>query len=359
MAGAANEDQHPAPEIRRYVRSALQPPPPDVRVERDIVYRTAAGVDLRLDVYRPRQDTTGGRPAVVFIHGGGWRMGDKNQSRVRFVELAERGYVVFSVNYRLSGQAVFPACVEDCKAAVRWVRANAAMYNVDTERIGLWGASAGAHLAVLMAVSSDAEFRTADHADQSSRVACVVAYFGVYDLRDIAEGVGVGLVQQLMGGPESQRRELYWRGSPLAYIEAVIGRRIPPPAMRGLLRSTPASQPAASAPATAPARDESTATAPAASAPSSAPVSEIASFLRVERSFPAFLFIHGDADRIVHVSQSRRMHRALKEAGAESELIVVRGGVHGLLIGRTDPAPSEFRRRTLEFLDRHLKRADD
>ncbi len=357
--GIADEEQSPAPEIRRYVRSALQAPPPGVRVERDIVYRTANGLDLRLDVYRLRVDAAGGRPAVIFIHGGGWRMGDKNQSRVRFVELAERGYVVFSINYRLSGQAVFPACVEDCKAAVRWVRANAGTYNVDGERIGLWGASAGAHLAALMAVSSDAEFRTADRGDQSSRVSCVVAYFGVYDLRDVGDGVGANLVQQLMGGSESQRRAAYWRASPLAYVEALIGRRIPPPPGLGPLRRAASSQPVASAPVTTTASGEAPATAPAASAPSSAPVSDIAPFLRVERALPAFLFIHGDADRVVHVSQSRRMHRALREAGAESELIVVRGGVHGLLIGRMDPPPSEFRRRTQEFLERHLKPAND
>src|SRR5207244_4077627 len=117
-------------------------------------------------------------PAIVYLHGGGWRRGDKRQQTG--VPLASRGYVVASINYRLSQEAIFPAQIEDCKAAVRFLRANAAKYSIDPDHIGSWGDSAGGHLSALLAASANVkelEGKVGLHLDQSSRVQAACVYF--------------------------------------------------------------------------------------------------------------------------------------------------------------------------------------
>ncbi|MEE8170673.1 MAG: alpha/beta hydrolase, partial [Phycisphaerae bacterium] len=225
----------------------------------------------------------------------------KRRARALVFEAVQRGYAVCSIGYRLSGEDKFPACVRDCRAALRWVRANAARYAADPERIALMGSSAGGHLAALMAVCDDAAFRTPEFPDVGHTVAAVVARYGVFDLRDAGNGMSGALVRGLIGAAESERPDAYRRASPLWYVES-------------------------------------------AAAGGAAP-----------RRYPPFLFIHGERDRVVSIEQSRRMHAALRSAGCVSTLIEVRGGGHGLLLGEMDPSPEAFRDQIFTFLDQHLK----
>ncbi len=128
--------------------------PDGVTVVRDIAYRAGASEAWRLDLAMPDELGDEPRPALIFIHGGGWRGGDKRRGAFLGPTLAfaTKGYVCITVEYRLLQEAMFPACVEDVKCAVRWLRAHAEEYNVDPERFGAYGNSAGAHLAAMLAL---------------------------------------------------------------------------------------------------------------------------------------------------------------------------------------------------------------
>ncbi|HAA77855.1 TPA: lipase, partial [Candidatus Latescibacteria bacterium] len=128
--------------------------PPGVTVDRDLVYATVDGKDLKLDVYW-HPDATKPMPLVVWVHGGAWRKGSKKNPRAK--GLLDKRYAVASVQYRLSQEAIFPAQIHDCKAAIRWLRSNAAKYKVDPDRFGVWGVSAGGHLVALLGTSGDVE----------------------------------------------------------------------------------------------------------------------------------------------------------------------------------------------------------
>ncbi|WAH55005.1 alpha/beta hydrolase [Pseudomonas silvicola] len=148
----------------------------------DQVYgRPSGAVPLTLDLYRPA-DHRPRHPLLVFVHGGGWEAGDA-RSNVAFSDfpaqlqaLAAQGYVVASVNYRLSGQAPYPAAVADIQAALAWLHAHAGPLAIDPQRTGLWGVSAGAHLAALAALTARPE----------QRVQALVAWYGAFDLETLA-----------------------------------------------------------------------------------------------------------------------------------------------------------------------------
>ncbi len=133
-----------------------QDPKPEARVDRDLLYGKAGDADLKLDLAMPK-DGPGPFPVVVCIHGGGWTHGDRADLRTTIETLAGRGYVAVSVDYRLAPKDRFPAAVEDCKAAVRWLRANARQFKIKPDRIGVVGFSAGAHLACLLGVTRKAD----------------------------------------------------------------------------------------------------------------------------------------------------------------------------------------------------------
>lgn len=127
--------------------------PESVKVTRDIVYAKYGDRSLRLDLYEPDHRDAALLPSIVVIRGGGWRIGDKDGFGPMAAALAVRGLVTVSIEYRASGEAIFPAAVEDTKAAVRWLRANAERYSLDQDAIGAIGGSAGAHLAVYLGVT--------------------------------------------------------------------------------------------------------------------------------------------------------------------------------------------------------------
>jgi acetyl esterase/lipase len=150
--------------------------------EPGIEYANPDNQHLQLNLARPK-NAEGKLPAVVCIHGGGFRAGDRKRWDGLCKKLAERGYVAIAVTYRLAPKYQFPAAVNDVKAAVRWLRANAEKYQVDPERVAALGDSAGGHLAQFLGVTGDiAQFEgDGGNGGQSSRVACVVNYYGPSD----------------------------------------------------------------------------------------------------------------------------------------------------------------------------------
>ena len=219
-----------------------------------------------------------------------WQVGSKDNCPA--VWLVGKGYAVASINYRLTQHAVFPAQVEDCKAAIRWLRANAGKYHLDPDHIGVWGASAGGHLVAMLGTTGgvkDLEGK-AGNLDQTSRVQCVVDWFGPTDLLTMGGGHNnpASPEAKLLGGPLQDNKEKARKASPLTYVSK-----------------------------------------------DSAP----------------FLIMHGDQDPLVPLQQSRALAEALKKAGVEVKLQVVEGNGHG---GPGFSTP-ENRKLIEEFFDKHLK----
>ncbi len=155
----------------------------DVQVERDLVFAAHDGADLTLDIYRPSHDDA---PVAIYVHGGGWRSGDKaDDGARRLAPLSACGVTVVAVNYRLVPRVTFPGQLHDLKGAVRWLRGNGPRLGLPTGRIGIWGASAGAYLGSLLALTAGInrfEGAVGGHFGQSSAVQAVVHWFGQSDL---------------------------------------------------------------------------------------------------------------------------------------------------------------------------------
>jgi acetyl esterase/lipase len=149
-------------------------------IQADLVYARVGGTSLRLDLYTP-SEAPSGLPTLLYLHGGGWAVGDKSDAVAeRLMPIVANGFAVASMNYRLIPSVRFPAPVHDVKAAVRWLRANAAEYGLDPDRIAIGGVSAGGHLASLTALTAgDAQLERdlGDHLGVSSAVSAVVAYY--------------------------------------------------------------------------------------------------------------------------------------------------------------------------------------
>jgi acetyl esterase/lipase len=271
-----------------------------VVVEKDIVYGKGGTEDLKLDLARPEL-TEGLRPGIVYIHGGGWSGGNRKAYTYDIQEAAKRGYVAVTIEYRLTqpdktGKAKypFPTQIEDCKCAVRWLRANAEKYHVDPNRIGATGGSAGGHLSLLVgAAGSEKKFDgTGGNPGVSSNVQAVVNYFGPTDLPRMYgyEKRVDGLLNTLVGGTPQQRPDQYKEASPVTYVTKDV-----------------------------------------------CPI----------------LSIHGTADKLVPVEQAVEFDAAMKKAGAVSELMILEGQGHGFM----GPAARKAREATFAFFDKHLKAA--
>ncbi len=149
-----------------------------VEIERGVVFGTGGSRDLRCDIYRPPAGTANGL-GVLLIHGGGWQNGDRTQLQGYGILLGRRGYLCVASEYRLTGEGLWPAQIEDVKLAIRWMRANAADLGVDPEKIVISGNSAGAHLALVAAgTANKSKFEgTGGHAGVSTAVAAVIAFY--------------------------------------------------------------------------------------------------------------------------------------------------------------------------------------
>ncbi len=194
--------------------------PDSVAFERGVEFSHPDDQHLQLDIAWPKNGD-GPFPAIVCIHGGGFRAGTRDGYDAMCVKLAQEGYVAITVTYRLSPAYQFPAAVLDCKSAVRWLRANAAKYHVDPNRIGAMGGSAGGHLALFLGVTAGVpEFEGEGNADQSSAVQCVVSYSGPSDFtKSYGKSVDAAEVLPLFfGGDLSTTRREHIIGSPLNWV---------------------------------------------------------------------------------------------------------------------------------------------
>lgn len=222
----------PQPERRPPAPAARPAPrlPAGVRPVLDVEYARVGDTSLKFDVYLPENAEPGKKlPLLVWVHGGAWLGGDKRGGP--FLQLANKGYVLASINYRLSRQAAFPAQIHDCKAAIRFLRANAERYGVDPDRVGAWGSSAGGHLVALLGTSGDAKEIAGDVGDHdavSSRVQAVVDWFGPTDLTLMGKQSGpeskmdhdapTSPESRLVGGPIQERKELARTANPITYV---------------------------------------------------------------------------------------------------------------------------------------------
>lgn len=198
----------------------LSPPkeyPATITVTKDIEYGRVGDTPLLLDLYAPKTQSKPA-PGLIFIHGGGWKKGDKADYAVYTVDYAKKGYVVASINYRMVSEALFPAAVEDAKCAVRWMRAHAEQYNIDPKRIVVLGGSAGGHLSMMVGYTERGEFEgTGGWAQEDSGVQAVVNFYGVPDLTGPLAGASPECTG-FIGKPQSEAREVYAQASPLTHL---------------------------------------------------------------------------------------------------------------------------------------------
>ncbi|MEO2035383.1 MAG: alpha/beta hydrolase [Planctomycetaceae bacterium] len=200
----------------------FEPLPPNIVVQRDIEYGNSGNRPLLLDLYSPKGAETA-VPGVIFVHGGSWKHGKKEDYRVYAIHFARLGYVVASVQYRLSKEAPFPAAIHDVKAAVRYMRAEADSIGVDPDRIALAGGSAGGHLSMMVAYSADVPELDGDsgHSGVSSQVQCVVNLYGPTDMTtEYVQNISTTntAVSDFFEGTYEQQPDSYAAGSPLKYV---------------------------------------------------------------------------------------------------------------------------------------------
>lgn len=239
--------------------------PPDAEFLADVAYVKDAHEHQKLDIAFSKKGAP--RPLLVWIHGGAFMGGDKAENYAVWGELMNKGYAVATINYRLSGDAKWPAQITDCKAAIRFLRAHAKDYNLAPTRIGVWGSSAGGHLAALVGTSGEAKkFDIGENLEQSSAVSCTVDMFGPIDFEKMPQ----------YSSPSSPEARMWGRS-------------------------------------TADALDL---------AREACPVTYLS------KDTPPLLIFHGDADGVVNISQSQLFSAALKKAGAPGEFITLPGVGH-------------------------------
>ncbi|MDQ2888820.1 MAG: alpha/beta hydrolase [Chloroflexota bacterium] len=180
----------------------------------DVCYAIAGGKHLLLDIVQPDPPPQSRMPVIVEIHPGGWMYGEKYGPRNQL--FAEHGFFTVSINHRLSGEATFPAQIEDVKMAVRWLRVQADTYHLDPQRIGVWGESSGGHLAALLGTAADRQVPEGEpvHALSSAQVQAVATISGPTDLLLL----GNAYVSSLLGGPPQDQAELARLANPLTFL---------------------------------------------------------------------------------------------------------------------------------------------
>ncbi|MCA9047144.1 MAG: alpha/beta hydrolase [Planctomycetaceae bacterium] len=267
------------------------------KVERDIPYADTDNPRQTLDLYLPTKRESERLPVIAFIHGGGWRVGDKGNGRQRTaVAYAGSGkYAAVSIGYRLTGEACWPAQIHDCKAAIRWIHANAQKYGLDARRIGVTGNSAGGHLVAMLGTTNGMkglEGELGPNTQFRSDVTCVVDFFGPTDLLTMGtwHDHPDSPESSLVGGPLQKTKDVARQASPITHVS----------------------------------KDD-----------------------------VPFLIIHGTTDKVVPFDQSVRFHAALKNVYVETTLITRTGEGHGEPYhnGQSDAL-------VREFFDKHLLGAD-
>jgi acetyl esterase/lipase len=266
-------------------------------IEKDITYATIDGVAIKMDIYYPKSASTA-LPVVVYVHGGGWTSGDKSSgagSRT-IPELISRGYIVVCINYRLAPEYKIQSQIEDVKCAIRYLRAKAADYGIDKERIGAMGGSAGGHLVALLGTSDESAGLEGNggYNDRSSRVQAVVDLFGPADMVTMFQNSNASQLQTLFG-TSSPYSDVVRKVSPVTYVSS----------------------------------DD-----------------------------PPFLILHGDKDTVVPLNQSEILYQKLTEAKVPATLVVVKNAGHSFTPagGAISPSQDEINRMIADFFDRYLIR---
>ena len=192
--------------------STYGPPRPGEKIYRDVLFAAPGGHKLYMDLYVPR--TTKPVPVVLWMFGGGWRIGSKGY-HVNVRDLTSSGIAVASIQYRMSNVAVYPAQLEDCQAAAKWLRENGARYGIDAQRMGASGESSGGQLAAVLAAK-----------EGKSRIRAVCAIYPVSDLIELGwvyKSRGrFNLIEKVLGGPMEGKEELAADASPLKYISPAM-----------------------------------------------------------------------------------------------------------------------------------------
>lgn len=194
-------------------------------VEKDVLYSKAGGEELRMDIHRPADAGDKVLPCVVVIHGGAWIAGQRADMSAIAEAFAQKGVVAANISYRLAKAPKFhrwPSMLDDAQSAVRFVRANAAKYRIDPDRIGAAGASAGAHLSLFLGSRDTRDPNPPDHPGVSSRVAAVLDLFGPTDMtQDYPKTVAIDfLFQTVLGKPRAQADAEIRDASPLNFMDA-------------------------------------------------------------------------------------------------------------------------------------------
>jgi acetyl esterase/lipase len=249
--------------------------PAGIKAERNISYVENGHRNQILDIYLPEQASDKPLPLMIWIHGGAWMGG--SQANPPALYLIKKGFAVASIQYRFVNDAKWPAQSFDCKAAIRFLRANASKYNFDTERFAVGGDSSGGHLAALVGTSGDVKEMEGDlgSTNVSSRVQAVIDWFGPTDLLAMGEQAGPNSMikhndasapeAMLLGGPIQEKKELAKTANPITYID---------------------------------------------------------------KNDPPFLIMHGDNDQLVPRAQSTGLAKALIDAGVETTMKTIPGAGH-------------------------------
>lgn len=260
----------------------------DVRFVADQIYSHAGGSARLADVYIP-EATSGPRPVVIWLHGGGWRFGDRRLAPDLRTFAQRSGLAVVSIDYRLSDEAKFPAQVEDVKTAVRWLRSVAGKFGLDGDHIGFWGSSAGGHLAACAALSEENEFLSEEHSEFSSSVQAVVDGYGPTNF----------------GRIDADRATMPAAGTDAESV--AIGCVLPaadPNSFESRLLGTPVSV-----------------------SPREVELADPVHYVR--GGCPPFLILHGKADALIPCQQSQHLFHALSEAGNDATLVLFENLKHG------------------------------
>ena len=277
-------------------------PESGIRIEKGITYATVEKEKLVLDLAIPEGD--GPFPCLVLLHGGAWQGGSRKDFTVGSKDkdgkvnpswtevIAKKGYVAAAVSYRLAPKYKFPAMIEDSRAAVRFLRANAKKYKIDDKKIGAVGFSAGAHLALLLGLcDKSAGFDVGDNLDESGQVQCVIDFFGPTDLSLYAASSGLedGYMVPFLGKECKTNPNIYKKASPITYVS---------------------------------------------------------------KNAPPILILHGTIDFIVPIKHSELLLKALTDAGATAELVTTQFAGHG---GWNKTDMEKATTAAFKFLDEHLK----
>ena len=257
----------------------------------NVVFENVQGKDVCLDVYLD-PNISWKQPLIIYIHGGGWQGRTKIDGAVYADSFLKRGYVYATIDYRLTNEAIFPAQIQDAKAAVRFLRAHAADYHLDPEKIGVFGHSSGGHLVSLLGTTNgDPQFDTGDNLTVSNAVQAVCDMSGPVDLTTPDPALG-SMLTKLLGGSVDQKMELAKLASPINHITSTC---------------------------------------------------------------PPFLILHGADDPAVPPAESEAFASALQKAGVPVQIMLLPGQPHNLnLWAKTDKGT--YLNIIVDFFDANLKK---